>query len=207
MVQLNSQDVDALLGRVRAGDSQARDLLITEIYPELKRLANFVMTRSEYRRNHTLSPTALVSLLWLKMAVPPKDKTRKSQLDNIPNTAVLIWTVKKNLDDILTDYARARRAQKRPTALTRVDLQQMMSLGEWMRQLRVDSLDIHQALKELKGREAQQAEALEFKYLMGYTIEEGAAAMGLAVITYRRLCDGGEAWLKKRLQVLSDSRM
>lgn len=203
MALLNIKEVDELLAKVRAGDANARDLLIAEIYPEMKRLALSVMNQAEYRRHHTLSPTALVNQLWLKMAAQPRDGARRPQLDAIPNAAALIWTVKKNLSDILTDYARARRAQKRPSALTRVDMNQMMSLGEWMRELRVDSLDVHQAINELHAKEPQQAEAIEMKYLLGYTNEEGAAAMSLPLITYRRLCEGGEKFLRKRLQNLS----
>lgn len=206
MALLNSKEVEELLSKVRAGDTNARDVLITEIYPELKRLAQTVMSQSEYRRNHTLSPTALVNQLWLKMAAPPKDGERRPQLDSIPNSAMLIWTVKKNLGDILTDYARARRALKRPSALTRVDMEQMMSLGDWMRELRVDSLDVHQALKDLKEKSPLDAEALELKYVLGYTNDEGAAAMNLTLITYRRHCLSGEEFLRKRLKQVSDNK-
>jgi len=206
MALTNPNEVDELLAKVRAGDTGARDRLITEIYPELKKLAQSVMGQSEYRRNHTLTPTALVNQLWLKMAAPPNDRSKRPQIDSIPNSFALIWTVKKNLSDILTDHARARRAQKRPSALTRVDIEAMMSLGDWMRELKVDSLDIHQALAELREKNAQQAEAIEMKYILGYTIEESAAAMGVPFITFRRHCQAAEDFLRKRLKSVSESR-
>lgn len=206
MALQNPKEVDDLLEKVRQGDTVARDRLITEIYPEIKKIANSVMRGAEWRRGHTLSPTALVNQLWIKMVAPPKDVGKVAQLDGIPNAAMLSWTIRKNLEDILTDYARARRAQKRPTSLTRVDLEQMMSLGEWMRELRVDALDVHQVLDQLETKDSEQAFALKLKYFLGYTIEEGAAAMQKPVITYRRLCESGEHYVRKHLTRISSRK-
>ncbi|MBL8217317.1 MAG: hypothetical protein JNK87_41740 [Bryobacterales bacterium] len=199
-------DVDKLLERVRAGDTAARDRLVTELYPELRQLARAVIHRVEYRRDHTLTPTALVSQLWIKMMALPLTGDGRTQLDKIPNSKVLLWTIQKNLEDILTDYARARRAHKRPTALTRVDLEQMQSIGDWVRDLSVDNLDVHQVLNELEKKKPDQARAMKLKYFMGYTIEEAAAALDIPVINYRRLCEKAEQFLHKRLTAVASGR-
>jgi len=60
------QDITELLSGWRAGDATARDRLVEQLYPELRRLAEQVF-RSE-RRNHTLQPTALVSEAWLRLS-------------------------------------------------------------------------------------------------------------------------------------------
>ena len=206
MALKNSKDVDDLLAKVRAGDTVARDRLVTDIYPELKKMAQRVLSDTEWRPGHTLGPTALVSQLWIKMVASPIESGKRPQIERIPNAAKLAWTVRKNLEDILTDYARARRAQKRPTALTRVDLEQMMSLGGWIREMKVDALDVHEALDELEKKNKTQAEAMKNKFFLGYTIEEAAVMMGIPVITYRRLCEDGEKFLCRRLKTISNRK-
>jgi DNA-directed RNA polymerase specialized sigma24 family protein len=207
---MNSNETDELLARVRAGDIAARDELIESIFPELKRLARALMANE--RADHTLGGTGggLVNLLWLKLLSPRTPGERwdselpapsgHEDLSRVEDRQHLIRIASRNMRQILVDYARVRSAQKRPQTRNKIDTEQMRSLGAEMQQLQPDSLDIHEALKRLEPVHPDAAEALELKYFGGLTIEEGAAAMGIPVIRYRRACDFAIAWLRRELE-------
>ena len=59
-------DVTQLLGRLRAGDSEAADALFEAVYSELRAMAGQLFRRQ--KADHTLQPTALVHEAYLKMA-------------------------------------------------------------------------------------------------------------------------------------------
>jgi DNA-directed RNA polymerase specialized sigma24 family protein len=203
-------ETDEVLARVRGGDVAARDELIESIFPELKRLARALMANE--RPDHTLGATGggLVNLLWLKLLSPkkPGDKwdeelpapVAHEDLSKIEDRQHLIRIASRNMRQILVDYARVRSAQKRPQTKNKIDTEQMRSLGSEMLQLQPDSLDIHEALKRLEPVNPEAAEGLELKYFGGLTIEEGAAAMGIPVIRYRRACDFAIDWLRRELE-------
>ena len=207
---MNDKQTDELLERVRKGDMAARDELIESIFPELKRMARALMAQE--RPDHTLGATGggLVNLLWLKLLSPKKAgdswdaelpvSTGPEELSKVEDRQHLIRIASRNMRQILVDYARVRSAQKRPQTKNKIDTEQMRSLGGEMQQLQPDSIDIHEALKRLEPVNAEAAQALELKYFGGLTIEEGAAAMGIPVIRYRRACDFAIAWLRRELE-------
>ena len=62
---MNESDVTRMLERVRDGDAEATGSLFSAAYDELKRIAGAQMRRSA--PNQTLTPTALVNEVYLKM--------------------------------------------------------------------------------------------------------------------------------------------
>lgn len=201
------KQTDELFARVRAGDIEARDELIESIFPELKRLARSLMANE--RSDHTLGGTggALVNLLWLKLLSPRRPgeegdvpPTPHEELSRLEDQQHLIHIAARNMRQILVDYARVRSAQKRPQTRNRIDAEQALGLGDDMVQLQPDWLDVHEALKQLETVDREAARALELKYFGGLTIQEGAAAMGIPVIRYRRACDFAIDWLRRNLE-------
>jgi RNA polymerase sigma factor (TIGR02999 family) len=189
-------EVDALLARVRTGDESARDQLVEKVYPHLRRIARGMMARE--RSSHTLGQTGsgLVNALWLRLLTSAGGRF---DLSKIQNAQHLVRLASKNMREILVDYAREKNALKRGNPKQRVDIDEVFSLGATAPQHNAETLAINEALNQLEAAYPEHAYALELKYFGGLTIEEGAAAMGLTVITYRRYCEAAEEFVKRTL--------
>lgn len=175
--------VTQLLGAWRDGDVQARDRLVSALYPELRRIAQQVFRREA--RDHTLQPTALVNEAWLRLSggIAP-DATDRAHLLAI--TARL-------MREILVDHARRRRAAKRDggerISLTHPDCAPQASdaTGEM--------LELDRALQRLEQIDPVKARIVELRYFGGLGIEETGAALGQSPATVKRHWQAARLWL------------
>ena len=190
-----NQQADALLANARAGDPAALGQLIEAIYPELKRIARSLLANEP--AGHTYGPTgsALVSQLWLRLSASD------SAVQSAADARHLLRIAANNMRQILIDHARGKRAQKRPDARNRVSTEHMMRLGEEMGGVSPDEIELGDALQRLSEQYPDSARAVELKYLLGFTNEEGAAVMDKPVIFFRRRCQMGLAWLRQEMGV------
>ncbi len=191
-----------MLAAVRAGDMAARNHLIEKIYPELRRLARGLMAGE--RRDHTLGATgsALVNLLWLRLLSPRSADAPgqpREDLSDVQNLHHLLGIAVRNMRNILVDYSRMSKAQKRPNRNDKVDMERISVLGAEMAALSPDALDVHELLQKLEPLQPQSARAIELKYFAGLTNDEGAAAMGIPLIQFRRRCEAGLNFMRGEL--------
>lgn len=174
--------ITELLNTWKKGDANARDALVTVLYPELRRLA-----ACQFRRepgNHTLQPTALVNEVWLRLAgSAPLAATDRNQLLAI--TARL-------MREILIDHARARAAAKRSGG-QRVTLSAIDKLNAQGNELDLIALD--DALNRLDALDAGKARIVELRYFGGLSIEETAQATGQSSATVKRHWQAARLWL------------
>jgi RNA polymerase sigma factor (TIGR02999 family) len=97
-------EITQLLPRLRQGDSDAPAQLWERLYPELHRLTERYCRRE--RRGHTLSATGLIHEAYLEL-VEQSDKDWQ-------NRAHFVGVAAQVMRRILVDYARSRRAARRP---------------------------------------------------------------------------------------------
>ena len=97
-------DITVLLDRVANGDTDARAELIPHVYRQLKQLAGRHMRREGI--GHTLQPTVLVHEAYLKLVNPGAKVHRNGR-------ANFFAVASRPMRNILVDYARAKKAQKR----------------------------------------------------------------------------------------------
>ena len=96
-----SPDLTAVLARVRQGDRDAVEELVTALYPQLRwRAAQFLCRE---RRGHTLQPTALVNEAYLRLF----------HADGLESNdrAHFQAGMAQQMRRILVDYARSQRAE------------------------------------------------------------------------------------------------
>jgi RNA polymerase sigma-70 factor, ECF subfamily len=185
-----SGEITALLAAVRNGDAGAENRLLSLVYAELNRLARRQMRHE--RLGHTLQPTALVNEAYIRLM---KDKPGANG-PNFDGRTHFFASASVVMRRILVDYARQRRAAKRPAANLRVDLDERLSgAGPDLDRLLV----IDEALSRLSEWNPRQARLVEIVYFGGLTAEEAAQELGISVRTAKRDWQAARAWLHAEL--------
>ena len=178
-------DVTELLARWNRGDAGAFEALMPMVYGELRRLAAHYMRRE--RPDHTLQPTALVHEAWLRLAgVHEGDFQNRVHFFGAAATA---------MRRILVDHSRQRRAQKR-AHLPAVELTAAPEQGI---DLRLDLVELDDALDRLAAVAAGPAKVVELRYFGGCSIDETAAALDVSPATVKRHWAFARAWLHRAL--------
>ena len=179
-------EVTLLLRMFRGGDTDAASRLMALIYPEFRRIAQVQFRRE--REDHDLQPTALVHEAFLRL-VAHEHHTWEDRRH-------FFAAASNVMRRILIEHARARRAQKRDGASTRVTLDDAVTMT---REQSVDLLDLDQALTELEQLSPRQARVVELRYFSGLSVPEIAGALGLNPRSVDRDWATARAWLRNRL--------
>ena len=179
-------DVTDLLLSWRQGDAAALDRLIPLVYDELRRIARRQL-RGE-SPGHPLQATALVHEVYLRL-VDVNRMTLKSRAHFFGVAATL-------MRQIVVDYARRQRADKRGGAVTMLSLDEA-SPAAWTSS--VDVLALDEALDALSAIDARQCRVVELRFFAGLNIDEAAEALALSPATVEREWALAKAWLFRRL--------
>jgi RNA polymerase sigma-70 factor, ECF subfamily len=183
----DADDVTELLRRWSEGDDAALAALMPVVYAECRRIAARQM-RSE-REEHTLSPTALVNELYLRLV----DQRRVTW----QNRAQFFATAARLMRRVLVDHARSRGAEKRGGSRVLVsrdvarETPQTSAVG--------DVVAIDEALERLAERDPEQARIVELRYFAGLTVEETAGVLERSPRTIKREWQMARAWLFREL--------
>ncbi|MBI2616074.1 MAG: sigma-70 family RNA polymerase sigma factor [Gemmatimonadetes bacterium] len=176
-----------LLLRWSQGESDALQRLLPLVYQECRRIAALQL-RGE-RRDHTLSPTALVHELYLRLV----DQRRA----NWKNRAQFFGVAAQLMRRVLVDYARGRHAQKRAGLRMLVSLDAALEAPAESRIAEVLALD--EALDRLAERDRDQQRIVELRFFAGLTVEEAARVLGRSPRTVKREWQLAKAWLFREL--------
>jgi RNA polymerase sigma factor (TIGR02999 family) len=184
--QQAAEDITLLLQRMQQGDGEARDELITLVYPYLRRIAARRMRRE--RPDHTLQPTALVNEALVKLIGADEIDWR----DRVHFFATAAELMRR----ILVDFARRHRALKRGGG------GELRELHDWDAQIheRPDLiLEVDRLLKRLHALDSRQAKVVELRYFAGLGGSEIAEALGVSERTVKRDWTMARAWMRKEL--------
>jgi RNA polymerase sigma factor (TIGR02999 family) len=183
----------ALLSRLSRGDRGVEDLLIPQIYHELRRIARRYM-RSE-RPDHTLQATALVHQAYVRLV-----GTHASACTTRSHFLAL---ASRAMRHVLTDHAVARNAGRRGGGGCRVTLDETLAVTQ---NETVDGLFFNQLLDELSTFDERQARVVELRVLAGMSFEEIAAVLAISSRTAKRDWSMARAWLHLQLPRAYDTR-
>jgi RNA polymerase sigma-70 factor (ECF subfamily) len=186
-MSIEPEDITILLARYREGDEEALSRLIPLVYDQLRVAAARVL-RGE-RGGHTLEPTALVHEAYLRMACQREAPWL--------NRAHFVCCAARVMRNILVDYARARRADKRGGAAERVTLSDALAVSDGRS---VDVLALDDALDALGRLDERQCRVVELRYFGGLSIEESAEALGVSPATVSHDWAIARAWLRCELR-------
>jgi RNA polymerase sigma factor (TIGR02999 family) len=181
-----AQNVTELLAGWSDGGEAARSRVIEIVYRELHRVAERHLRKE--RRDHSLTPTALVHEAYLKLV----DQRRVQWRNRMHFFGIAAHVMRR----ILVDHARARAAAKRgngaTVALEEVDVA--------VAPIDVDIVALDAALEKLTRVDPRQSQLVELRFFGGLTVEETAAFLDVAPITVKREWALARAWLFRELQ-------
>lgn len=179
-------DVTQILQAASAGDPRAAAQLLPLIYEDLRQLA--ARRLAGEGREHTMQPTALVHEAWLKVA---GDDQRTWQ-----GRQHFLAAAAEAMRRILVDRARRRLAAKRGAGAERLDIDEVdIPAPAEDDQL----LAINDALTRLAAIDPRKAEVVNLRYFAGFSFEETAEVLGIAVPTAKQWWAYARAWLRVEL--------
>jgi len=177
--------VTELLHHWKKGDEKALRALVPLVYKELRRLAHYHL-QSE-RPDHTLQSTALVHEAYLRLLGGEPVELR--------NRAHFIAVASRVMRQILVDYARTRRADKRDGGCKVVfeDLAVLPIGGD------VELLALDNALDELSRLDERQGKIVEMKFFGGLSAPERSEVLGISRATVDRDWATARVWLHRQM--------
>jgi RNA polymerase sigma factor (TIGR02999 family) len=180
-------EVTRLLLRLKDGDKEAYDLIYPHIYEELRSLAYAHMSR---QNDHTLSKTELVHEAYLKMVDQQKiDFNDRSHF----------WAIaSKCMRQILIDYARKKKAQKRGG--DQKDMTYIDELYKAQEQKATELIGVDAALDRLAELNQRLSDVVEMRFFGEMTIEDTAEVLDVSKSTVKRDWKKARGWLHKELK-------
>lgn len=180
-------NITQLLQRADDGDPDARAQAVAAAYDRLRELATAKMAAE--RQNHTLTSTALVHEVSLKLL-------DESQLPMASRGQFLAYA-SKAMRNLLIDHARTKGRQKRGGGRERYSFDEAMQACSEQRD---DFLALNEALTELAEIEPRKAHVVEMRYFGGLSNQEIAEALDTSLATVKRDWTVAKTWLQKTLR-------
>lgn len=185
----------ALVELEDAGDAadRAADVLLPDVYAELRRLAASYLQRE--RVGHTLQPTALVHEAYLKLA----DQDRVSWRGRSHFFAVGAHVMRR----LLVDHARKKSSRKRGgdwQQVTLLDDDREGGSSLLGRPLAAEEmLALDEALDELSSVDERQARVVELRFFGDLSMADVARHLGVSKRTAEGDWTHARAWLRRAL--------
>ena len=183
------------LSETRRGDASAEsperapaDRLMSQVYDELRSLANRHMRRPQQGRGG-LQPTEVVHEVYLRLADAEKGHAWDGRTHFF---AVSAHAMRR----ILVDEARRSKALKRGGQHHVVTLDQSITPGK---STQVDVLDLDEALNRLAELSKRQVQIVELRFFGGLTVDEVAEVVGVSRRTVLGDWSMARAWLRREL--------
>jgi RNA polymerase sigma-70 factor, ECF subfamily len=181
--------LESLLGRIRAGDGDAEELLIALLYKDLRQLAARRMRRE--RPDHTWQPTALVHEALLRLR---SDGT----LEKATDRAFLLMAASKAMQQLLVDHHRRHSAEKRGGHRRKHPLD--ATFDRLVHVDHINPVDLRDELEALSRLDPRAAMVVHWKFFLGMSRADVAESLGISQRTVERDWDFARAWLRERLK-------
>jgi RNA polymerase sigma factor (TIGR02999 family) len=177
-------EITELLNAANSGDAVAQDAAYALVYDELKRCAR---RQSAIRRGSSLTPTALVSELYLKLRV--------SRLGRIENRRHFFALAARAMRQITIDDARHRARAKRGGGAENFEVN-TSDLGATTAE---QALELDAALTALFERDAELGRLVEWHFFAGLTFQQIADELGCHERTVRHDWELARSYLRKKM--------
>ena len=161
---------------------KAAERVLASCYDDMRRIARRIIATDQLRC--VFQPTDLVNEAALRLI--------QSTAVDVVSQGHMLAIAARTMRRVLIDEARKSASAKRhqPTLLT-----------SWpgSRTAVIDVQELDAALQALEGFSSEHARIVELRFTLGMTVEETAAATGLAERTIKRRWQSARAWLQDYL--------
>lgn len=178
-------DITTLLEAWHLDGTPGLDRLMARIWDDLHQRARGVLARQGPVAS--LCATEIVGDVYLRL----RDSAEVDWQNRAHFFAYAVTVMRR----ILVDHVRERQARKRGGGAIALTLTE----GIPGPGAEVDVLDLHEALEELAGFDAELAQLVELRYFAGLTVQETSEVLGLGTATVSRRWATARAWLYGRL--------
>jgi len=183
----HKNQVTELLVAWNNGEAAALDQLLPVVEIELRRIAHNYMRRE--RGNHTLQTSALVNEAYVKLV-----DQRDVRWQNRSHFFALSAQIMRR---ILLNHARDRLAEKRGGDAEHIELDNAVVLTK---EKSAELIALDKALEKLAKFDETKSRIVELRYFGGLTLEETAAALGIAPVTVSVNWRLAKAWLAREIR-------
>jgi RNA polymerase sigma factor (TIGR02999 family) len=194
MAETKQHGVERLLHELKAGNREAFSDLLPLVYDELHDIA--ARHRHQWDGDETLNTTALIHEAYLKLA----DQSSPGWQSRPHFFAVASTAMRQ----ILLDYAKRKRAVKRGGEYAHVSLHDLEAALEDPAEsgdARSDALQaLDDSLRRLSEFDQRKARVVECRFFGRMTIDDTAAALGIAPATVGREWTTAKAWLYRDMK-------
>jgi RNA polymerase sigma factor (TIGR02999 family) len=179
-------DITQILQDWNAGDENAPARLMPLVYDELRRRGAEYLRKE--RPDHTLQATALVHETYMKLV----DQTKVEWRNRLHFASIAARAMRQ----VLVEYARAHRADKRGGKLRKIYLDETKELGQARDP---DLIELDEALKNFAGLYPRESEVVELRFFGGLDTGEIAQALNVSTKTIVRDWTFARTWLCRAL--------
>jgi RNA polymerase sigma factor (TIGR02999 family) len=184
-------EVTRILSAIESGDSHAADQLLPLVYDELRKLAAAKLAQE--RPGQTLEATALVHEAYLRLVSPQ----REQGAPNWNSRGHFFAAAAEAMRRILINRARDKGRLKRGHGRKRLDLDGLAVADKANDE---ELLALDDALERLRQENPPCAELVKLRFFAGLSMDEAAAALGIAARTAHRYWAFARAWLYDALR-------
>ena len=186
MAEHGEHDVTRLIARWRAGDGDARELLMQRVYANVRSIAAQSLRRMP---NATLSATDIAHEALIRLLGADANWENRRHFFHVAAQATR---------QVLVDSARKRLSDKRGGGAEHIDLDEALGLSSPHNS--AELLRIDHALQELSVADARRAQMIELVYFGGLSRAEVASTLAVSEGTVDRDLRLARAWLKTALE-------
>jgi RNA polymerase sigma factor (TIGR02999 family) len=186
MAQSSTHEVTGLLRAWSGGDQAALQKLTPLVYEQLHRIAQRYMAAE--RSDHTLQATALIHEVYLRLV----DVGGINWQDRAHFFAMCAQLMRR----ILTDFARARRFQKRGGDAVHIPLDEGLVVS---REPDGDLVAVDDALTALAALDERKSRVVELRFFGGLSVDETAEVLKVSPDTVMRDWKLAKVWLLGQL--------
>ena len=181
-------DVTRILSAIEQGDVGASERLLPLVYDELRRLA--AQRLAQEKPGQTLQATALVHEAYLRLV----DGAEARHWDTRGH---FFAAAAEAMRRILINRARDKGRQKRGGGSQRLELDRLAVADKATDE---ETLAVDEALRRLERHNRPCADVVKLRFFAGLTMDEAAAALGIAPRTAHRHWAFARAWLYDALR-------
>ena len=156
------------------------------MHDELRRVASRHMAGE--RPSHTLQTTALINEVYVRLV----DVKRAS----IRNRAHFMSLCARLMRNVLVDFARSRKYDKRGGGAVHVELDEALHVASMTDP---DLVAVDDALQRLAALDQRKSKVVEFRFFGGLSVDETAEALEISPETVMRDWKFAKAWLRREL--------